>query len=370
MRVVFVLAGLGAGGAEKVVNRLARHRADRGDEVHVFGLGAADASSYFPYDERIRVEGLADPRRSNGVLRTALGIAHLRRRLLAVAPDVVVSFLTKVNTMVGLAVLNTGIPTVMSERNNFRVQSMNPLWRIAGDVAFRSASVLVMQTEAARAALPARFAEAAMVIPNAAELAAPVRRTEQAGVRLVAVGRLEDQKGFDLLIRAFASAAGRMPEASLTIFGEGPRRGQLEELVRATGLEDRISLPGVTRTPGEWTAEADIFVLSSRFEGFPNVLIEALSAGLPAVAFDCPWGPSEMLGGMEAGVLVPAEDVEALAGAMARVVGDPALRHRLAEAGRRVAARYAPEVVLGQWDAVIEAAANPPARPAPALRQA
>src|SRR3989337_2116886 len=109
------------------------------------------------------------------------------------------------------------------------------------------------------------------------------------GQRIVAVGRLEHQKGFDLLLHAFARIAPEWPEASLTIFGEGPLRGMLEEQVKQQNIFGRAFFPGVSKTPGSWIQCANIFVLSSRFEGFPNVLVEAMTAGLPVVAFDCPW---------------------------------------------------------------------------------
>src|SRR6185295_12404004 len=102
-------------------------------------------------------------------------------------------------------------------------------------------------------------------------------------------------KGFDLLLRSFAQVAPEEPSATLTIFGEGSERGRLESDVQSLGLMDRVRLPGQTAKPGAWLEEGDVFVLSSRFEGFPNVLVEAMGAGLPSIAFDCPWGPSTIM---------------------------------------------------------------------------
>ncbi|TGV62805.1 glycosyltransferase, partial [Mesorhizobium sp. M2D.F.Ca.ET.160.01.1.1] len=118
-------------------------------------------------------------------------------------------------------------------------------------------------------------------------------RSSGGGTRFVAVGRLEKQKGFDLLLEAFSRVARQLPMVTLVIFGEGPERAALEQQARGLGIADRVRMPGVTNSPVGWLSVGDIFVLSSRFEGFPNVLLEALMAGMATVAFDCPWGPAD-----------------------------------------------------------------------------
>jgi glycosyltransferase involved in cell wall biosynthesis len=150
------------------------------------------------------------------------------------------------------------------------------------------------------------------VIANPVDLTPPRRRLTGTG-RLVAVGRLVHQKGFDLLLRAFARIAPEHPQWTLTIWGEGDRRRQLEALCTELGLLEQVALPGLTERPGQWLEDAEVFVLSSRFESFGNVITEAMVAGLPVVAFDCPWGPGEILRDGEDGLLVPPEDVGALA---------------------------------------------------------
>ncbi|BCP53926.1 glycosyl transferase [Kaistia sp. 32K] len=361
MRIAFVLSGFGAGGAEKVVNLLAHHRQSQGDTVHVLAVNAGDPASYFPYDPGIELSTLGGSGNGAGrVSGTGRRILALRRRLAELAPDLVVSFLTKVNVMTGLATLGLDVPIVLSERNNFLSQAKSPLWRLAGPIAGRRAARLVMQTKEACLALPFSLQSRAIVIPNPVASMRAARPSD--GSRIVAVGRLEKQKGFDLLLEAFAQVAARLPAARLTIFGEGPERGALEKQARDLGVADRVHMPGVTRSPGDWVVEGDIFVLSSRFEGFPNVLLEAMAAGLAVIAFDCPWGPSEILDNPDAGLLVPAGDVGRLADAMARLATDSDLRQRLAATGAaEAAARYSLPSVLALWDAVIAVAVTAPA---------
>ena len=200
----------------------------------------------------------------------------------------------------------------------------------------------------------AAIASRGVVIPNPVEPHG-TRRTTGCTRTLVAVGRLEPQKGFDLLIEAFARIAGRHPGWQLVIWGEGSLRHALEAQRARLGLADRISLPGVTTRPGEWRESASVFVLSSRYEGFSNVVAEALAAGIPVVACDCEFGVAEILGDGAYGVLVAPEDVGALAAGVDRLLATPALRHKLATLGSEQSGRFAPAAVLARWDAVVTA---------------
>ncbi|MDK1493750.1 glycosyltransferase family 4 protein [Sinorhizobium sp. 7-81] len=362
MRIAFVLSGLGAGGAEKVVNLLAHHRNAQGDIVHVLAVNADGPESYFPYRSAIAIEALGGSTRAMPrIAQAAQRLSRLRRRLVALKPDLVVSFLTKVNVLVGLATRGLNTPIIMSERNNFTSQETHLFWRLVQPIAVKGAASLVMQTQDAFQSLPPSLRGKAEIIPNPVTLPPDVARVPSQGTRVVAVGRLEKQKGFDLLLQAFSYVARSVPTAELTIFGDGSQRGALEHLARDLGIGDNVKMPGVTRFPLEWVGAGDIFVLSSRFEGFPNVLLEAMTAGLPSIAFDCSWGPSEILSSPDAGLLVPPGDIRQLSEAILSLIADPALRNKLSTCGSAAAsARYATSSVLQQWDNVIARSVKPP----------
>lgn len=356
MRILFVITGLGAGGAEKNVAMLARHRAEKGDVVTVLAFAGAAGESYFPYPEGVSVETLGQSTKEGRGRRKVLNrLIWLRARIGALKPDLVISFLTKNNVLSLLATLGRGIPVVIAERNNPEVQPASALWRLGLRWLGPQAARIVMLTGAGLSRLPAALRSRAVVIPNPATVPADVTPCPGDGGRLVAVGRLDGQKGFDLLIAAFAATARAHPAATLTIFGEGPGRAALEEQAKACGIGDRVALPGVTGRAGAWIAQADIFALSSRYEGFPNALAEAAAAGLPCAAFDCPFGPRDILAGGAAGLLVPGGDVEALAGALRRLLADPDLRSRLGAAASEASARFSMAAILDQWDATIAA---------------
>jgi glycosyltransferase involved in cell wall biosynthesis len=192
-------------------------------------------------------------------------------------------------------------------------------------------TVLTTHDEAAYRALLAGAPTRVVRIPNPLPPGEPAQ-SDGTAQTVVAAGRLNTQKGFDLLIAAWARVAREAPGWRLRIYGSGPERERLQAQAAAAGGE--IELRGRTQELGAAMAAASVFALSSRFEGFGMVLVEAMSHGLPVVSFDCPHGPHDILapGG---GVLVPPEDVDALAAALLELIGDPARRRALAEAARR-----------------------------------
>ncbi|WP_182902395.1 glycosyltransferase family 4 protein [Microbispora sp. H10830] len=167
---------------------------------------------------------------------------------------------------------------------------------------------------------------------------------------VVAAGRLVRQKGFDLLLPAFAQVVKEHPEWRLRVFGTGPRKAALRALIGEHGLSAHVTLMGRTNRLDDELARASVYALSSRFEGLPMVMIEAMTHALPIVAFDCPTGPGDVLTDGTDGVLVPCEDVDALAAAMNRLIADRDLRLRMGAAAAVTAREYAPENVMPLWE--------------------
>lgn len=190
------------------------------------------------------------------------------------------------------------------------------------------------------------------VIPNAIPDAFPSPADGDA-TRLVSVGRLAAGKRFDRLIDAFARVAAERPHWDLRLVGQGPERAGLEARVAEHGLGDRVSFAGSVTDVDRELAAASVFVLSSSFESFGLVLLEAMAAGLAVVSTACPLGPRELIDDGRTGLLVPVRDVDALAARLAEVMDDAALRRRLAAAGRGDAERFTVGRVTDRWEQLL-----------------
>lgn len=362
--IAIIISGLGAGGAEIVVAQVARHWIAQGHRVSIlaFDTPADPIFHSMPEHAEIHRLGLTPAQRRLGALVSiSRKLIRLRRVIGRERPDVVVSFLTKNNLLALIATFGKSIPVICSERNNPERQDAHPLWNATLRLGYRKAALIICQTKSVTRCFPMNVRQKVKVIPNPIlSPGLPGERNEPS--RIVAVGRLTHQKGFDILLAAFALVHRKFPGWQLDIWGEGADRPALEALIRTYGLEGRAALRGVSPRPGSWVVGADIFVLSSRYEGFGNVLGEAMAAGLPVVSTRCDFGPEEIVAHEYDGLLVATEIPSALAQGMARLMGDAQLRDRLGRAAAIAARRFAPENILYHWDdALAEVTGNAPA---------
>jgi glycosyltransferase involved in cell wall biosynthesis len=359
MRLMLVASSLGGGGAERVLLRLAEHWRDAGHEVHLVTIASARADFHtVPVGVTRHALGLeANAESLLGGVRANWGRVRALRALIGrLVPRAIVSFLSETNVLALIASRGSGVPVLVSERIDPRRHALRRPWGALRRWTYPSAAGLVVQTEGvaswARALVPPTRVH---VVPNAAEAlpsgASPAWLPDAPFI--VGVGRLAQQKGFDLLIRAFSTFSNGRPDWRLVILGDGEQRFALQSLVAGLGMQGRVLLPGAVAEPGAVLCSASLFVLSSRYEGFPNALLEAMALGLACVATDCDSGPREIISDGVDGVMVPADDAAALATAMARLADDAGLRLRLGQAARAAAGRFAPERVFALWDAVL-----------------
>ncbi|KWV92905.1 glycosyltransferase family 4 protein [Erythrobacter sp. YT30] len=358
-RITFVLPGLRAGGSEHVVTFVAGQLVERGHSVEIVTFEDGKEPPYYTPDPRIELSYLARPvqklAKLNALKEVIFRTADLRGHFEQSKPDLIISFLTRTNVQTLLAARELAIPVVVSERNNPVQQDPGAVWRWLRRQTYPMATGLVTMTRGAMECFPPKMRKRSWIIPNMAAwgdaVASPDTREDKV---LTAVGRLTDQKGFDMLLEAFVEAAPKHPDWILRIWGEGPDRDSLERLRGKLGLEDRVEMPGVTDNPGDWIECADAFVLSSRYEGWGLVLGEAMAAGLPCISFDCDFGPEDMITDGDDGLLVPANDKVALAEGLDRLMGDATLRASLGDRARETSQRFVPEAIGQQWTDLIE----------------
>lgn len=286
-------------------------------------------------------------------------ILGLRRALRRSHPDAIISFGELTNMKVLMAAVGLGCPVVVSERSEPIRHPIPCAWRWLRRLLYPWADALVLQTEALRGWGHGLIkSEKVHVIHNPVGVARAQSPNASLGKEgehiLIAVGRLGWEKGYDLLIEAFGRCAGRYKTWKLMIVGEGEQRKLLEAQVMCAGLADQVLLTGRVADPVPLLKGADLFALTSRYEGFPNVLLEAMACGLPVIAADCPNGPREIVRHGVDGILIPTEDVEHLTAALDRLMGDPDERQLLGARAIEVIDRFGVELVMKQWDRLLE----------------
>lgn len=292
---------------------------------------------------------LVDPRWEAAF--SALSDAELARVLPGLDTDVLVTTTPALLALAAGLVPDTVALVHQEHRSSeFRGRTREPL-----DAYGPAADLVVFLTEPTRRHLAAAWGEggpATEVVGNG--LARDVRpRSSLAGDAIVLAARLVGQKQPDHAVRAFAAVADRHPSWTLRFVGDGPLANRVRRQAREAGLADRVLLLGRTRSmPLQW-ATASIGLLTSTSEGYPLVVAEAFAAGVPFVSYDCPHGPRELIRDGSDGLLVPPDDVDALAAALDRLMGDPETLRRMGERAYARAGEFAPGPLGERWTQVL-----------------
>lgn len=368
MHLTLVLPSLSGGGAERAAVLLAEGFCKRGHQVSLITIAGEETDFYqlSPQIDRIALEvAKQSPTPIHGLANNFYRLWILRQTINSLQPDVVISFLDKTNVLTLLALLVTKYPVLVCEQNNPVQNDLGRSWHLLRRLVYPLATKVVSSSQGVNQYFDWLSPQQKEVIYN--PLAVREKQSESftlpAGVNpqqkwLVAMGRLTHQKGFDLLLTAFAEIAGQYPDWQLLILGEGELRSELEELKEQLKLGDCVCLPGLISNPFPLLARAELFVLSSRYEGFGNVIIEAMACGCPVVATDCPSGPREIIRHGIDGLLVRDRDRNSLAQAMASLMKDKHQRQQFAKEAKKGLNKFYPETIISQWESLFTTVTN------------
>lgn len=355
LRIVIFIHSLQGGGAERVAADLGAAWVRAGHEVMLLTQTGSEGDAY-ALDARVqrRVLGTAGLR---GLWANVRRVRALRAVLREFAPDIVLGMMTTASVLAVLAARGLPCRVIATEHAHPPSQAMSGLWQRLRRWTYPRAARVVALTHGTAQWIERHVPGSRLaVIPNAVHWPLPQGEPRLPAQRppgrrrLLAVGRLHADKGFDLLLQAYAQVAPRHPQWDLVILGEGEQRQALQRQIDAAGLDGRVAMPGRAGNVGEWYAHADLYVLSSRFEGLSNTLIEALASGLPAVSFDCDTGPREIVREGVDGMLVrPNGDPAALARELDALMGDDERRHALAAQAPDARERFSAQRVLTMW---------------------
>jgi glycosyltransferase involved in cell wall biosynthesis len=270
---------------------------------------------------------------------------------------VVVSFMDAVNVHSIFSMLFSSIPVIACERNDPSYHHVSKLVGSFRRNLYPRAALVTTQTKKAANYFPDMIRARTFLVKNPVQISKfshLIDNWSMSNKSILAIGRLERQKGFDILINAFAQLAKEHEDWTLTILGEGKEFGALQTQVDKLNLGDRISIAGIVKDIRPHLEKASIFALSSRYEGFPNVLLEAMAAGRPIVATNCPSGVSELLNDGESGLLVSNEATEELAAGLTSLISDHGLAEKYRQNGIKTIQNYDESIVLDSWEQLVK----------------
>lgn len=360
MRISLVTSTLEGGGAARVMVNMANSFVRDGHTVTLFSFEDGSTPSFYPVNSKVKVIYLSLYRPSSNVFSSLWNnvrrLRVMRNSFLAELPDVVVSFIDTANVLTIVSLLGTGVPVVVSERIHPGYVNIGWAWNRLREFFYRNADVVVVQTSEIAQFFDGWPLRSVQVIPNPVLL--PPGGGESVSIRrpsLLAVGRLWEQKGYHSLLKAFSRVAVDS-DWKLHIAGVGPLESELVELANMLGLAEQVVFLGQVSNVQALLGQADIYVMSSVFEGFPNALCEAMAAGLACVSTNCPSGPADIIQDGYNGVLVPNQDEEALADALGELMQDEALRERLATNAKQITEQFSEKRIMALWNTCFEEA--------------
>lgn len=341
-KVTFILASLNRGGAERVISILSDYCSKKGMEVDIILLLFNEVS--YNIAENIHIYDFTGGQQSR-IKRLPYWIKSIRRYVKENKPDVIVSFVARINVIVQTACLGLKQHIIVSERNDPYSDGRSRMVDMLTALLYPKADSVVFQTKRAAGYFKKCDLKARIISnPISVEMCADA---PQKG-KIVSVGRLYPQKNHKMLIEAVADAKKTVPYVQLYIYGEGELKEELQQYAEKFGISDAVHFMGNVPDVHRQISDADIFVLSSDYEGLSNALLEAMMMGLPCISTNCA-GSDEYIENGKNGILVPVGDCAAMSSAISKLLSDSDLKKKLGENARLTSAEFAKEPVLQKW---------------------
>jgi len=360
LKVTLIISSLSSGGAERVMSMLANHWSQDKYDITLITLASVDLDFYHLSNKVRRIPlDLMKPSKSSfhAVIAVFSRLKAIRSAIKNSEANIVISFVDRTNILTILSSRWLNVPVIVSERTDPRHHKIGLIWNFFRKLLYKYSDALIVQTMAVK-----EWANNELPGVNAFSLPNPVEIPDSdivgnhelmEGKVIVSVGRLGFEKGHDVLLRAFKLCHQKDMNWRLVIFGDGPEKPALESYIKEHNLSDFVYLPGRILNPNEILPLAKIFVLPSRYEGFPNALLEAMASGLPVISTNCDSGPSEIISNGNDGMLVPVDDAQALANILLKLMASPSDRKRLGSAALHTVQRYEIGNVIKMWESVI-----------------
>ncbi|TNH75635.1 hypothetical protein CF105_02200 [Aeromonas veronii] len=353
MNIAFIIHSMSNGGAERVVASLSNYFSSIGHNVTI--LTQTSNECFYALDKRIKIYNLCDKENSGfrGYLERAF---YIRKFIKNIKIDIAISFMTSSNISLSMASMGLDCKVYGSERTYPPLHKIPKKLQLLRNVFYRFLDAIIVQTNDTKEWFDNNvITKSVIVIPNPVNyplcdtrpiVDVPIRRS---GRRIiVSVGRLVSSKGHAKLIQTFSDYRESIPNADLYILGDGKEYDALKKMVFSYSLQDRVFIIGRVGNISDWYKFSDVFVMASEYEGFPNVLLEAMSFGLPSVVMDCHSGPRDIIDGRN-GILVSMNDYDALWNSVSLILNDKNKYEDISMNAKEVIRKYNMESIGAQW---------------------
>lgn len=341
--LIIVTGSLRRGGAERVISILANELVKRGWKIHICTM--LFSAIGYELDPQVDIIDLSQENK-NQIVDTPRMIRALRSTIKKIEPDAVISFMMTINIVTWMATRGMSVRFIPSERNDPSA-GRGRIKHWFSCRAYEASYKTVFQTERARSYYSSKIQKNGVIIPN--PVIVDEQRDPNPKHKIVSVGRLEVQKNRRLLIETFSDIHNNHPEYTLDIYGEGSQENDLRRLIKELGLSDSVILHGNVNDVHRQIADAEMFVLSSDYEGLSNALLEAMMMGLPCITTDCAGSAEAVDDGLD-GIIVPIRNREKMAEAMERLISDRQLRQTFSERAIEHSKKFQVSSVISRWE--------------------
>lgn len=355
-KIGFVIGTLSSGGAERVISTLSNELIERFD---ITIITFTKSTPFYTLDDRIKVISCMEKADKPKSALDSLKLNYtLVKRISRISKqeniNILIGFITSANVLTVIASKLNRIPSIISERNNPLVEDVPKLWELLRKYTYPKTDTLVLQTKGIKKLYEKKIRPHKItILPNPISADLSNLRTDNTKEEniILSVGRLDKNKCHDELITAFNTIN---PKGwKVKIIGDGNKKQELTTLIEKYNLTDRIEIISKVKDIDKYYNEASIFVFTSKTEGFPNALMEAMHFGLPCISTDCNFGPSDLIHNGENGFLIPVNDQEELTKKLSQLIDDKALQKKFSENAKRTTENYMSKNVVAQWEAII-----------------